>query len=773
MPHHPVFNRLLDRLIDLLIRHRGALLLTALIATMAGIPLASRLQLEQSLEAFFSEDDPLLQTWLNSEKWFGNDELLLVAYDVPDKYPSATAPEHLNELREFSNALSEVPGIRADSTQSLETLLRPRFGTSFAQRVVARSFARMRQEDILAFGEHIVISHDGRTTAVVLRLEPESMAGVTRMETFRRVREIAAAHDPPARVAGEPVQVNDMFRYVDQDSKVLGWSSSILLILMILLLFRSLRWVVLPLLVVHATLVWTKSVLVLSGMELSMVSSTLTSLVTIIAIATVTHITVTYREKRLTLDREPALRETMRQLGAPVFWTCLTTAIGFGALLSSSITPVRSFGLMLALAAMLVLVACALILPGGVLFLRRDGDPRPTPAEGRLVRFLHHVSRGVDRHPVAWLVGLTAVMIFTGSGLALLKVETDFSRNFRDRSEIVQALQFFENRLGGVGSWEVDFAFEGDLTDETLQPVRKLAEELRALRLPDGTGLTKVVAITDGIDFAPGSGIEQKIERLKAIQPEFVSSLYNAEAHRMRIVLRALEQQPAEVKLSLIDEVTRTARRTFPDSEPTGFYVLLANLISSLLSDQLESFLLATLGIFVCMTIAFRNIWIGLLSLLPNVFPLLLVIGGMGWTGLPINIGTAMIASVSMGLTVDSSIHYLAGYLRSRRAGATYAEALRATHGSVGVAMVFANFVLAAGFLVLALSNFIPLVYFGSLVSLSMLGGLLGDLVLLPLVLRWVPIAADVPAAETEPDAEAGAIPEPPAASLPGETSAS
>lgn len=769
MPHHPVFQRLLDRLIDLLIRYRGVLLFCALLGTIAGIPLASRLQLDQSLEAFFSDDDPLLHAWQNSEKWFGADELLLVAYDVPAKYPSATTPEHLNELRDFANELSEVPGIQPESTQSLETLLRPRFGTSFAQRVVARSFARMRQEDILAFGEHIVISHDGRTTAVVLRLQPESMAGVSRMETFRRVRAIAAAHDPPAYVAGEPVQVNDMFRYVDQDSKVLGWSSSILLILLILLLFRSLRWVVLPLLVVHATLVWTKSVLVLTGMELSMVSSTLTSLVTIIAIATVTHITVTYREKRLTLEREPALRQTMRQLGPPVFWTCLTTAIGFGALLSSKITPVRSFGLMLALAAMLVLVTCTLILPGGVLLFRRDGDPRPTPAEGRLVRFLHHISRGVERHPRAWLVGLTTLAAFTGSGLWLLKVETDFSRNFRERSPIVQALHFFENRLGGVGSWEVDFAFEGGLTEEALQPVRQLAEELRALRLPDGTGLTKVVAMTDGIDFAPGSNVQQKLERLKSIQPEFVRSLYNAEAGRMRIVLRALEQQPAEVKLALIDEVSRTTQRTFPDARPTGFYVLLANLISSLLSDQLTSFLLATLGIFVCMTIAFRNIWIGLLSLVPNVFPLLLVIGGMGWTGLPVNIGTAMIASVSMGLTVDSSIHYLTGYMRARRAGATYAEALRATHGSVGVAMVFANFVLAVGFLVLALSNFIPLVYFGSLVSLSMLGGLLGDLVLLPLLLRWVPIDVEAPQFALDPASEC----EPLAAGVPGDPPAS
>ena len=110
----------------------------------------------------------------------------------------------------------------------------------------------------------------------------------------------------------------------------------------------------------------------------------------------------------------------------------------------------------------------------------------------------------------------------------------------------------------------------------------------------------------------------------------------------------------------------------------------------------------------------------------------------MGWIGLPINIATAMIASVSMGLTVDSSIHYLAGYTQARRRGLSFAAALKETHQGVGLALVFANLALVAGFSVLALSHFIPLVYFGILVSVAMIGGLMGNLVLLPLLLRLV-----------------------------------
>jgi predicted RND superfamily exporter protein len=138
------------------------------------------------------------------------------------------------------------------------------------------------------------------------------------------------------------------------------------------------------------------------------------------------------------------------------------------------------------------------------------------------------------------------------------------------------------------------------------------------------------------------------------------------------------------------------------------------------------------------MTIAFRSVPLGLLLLIPNLFPIVVVIGTMGWIGLPVNIATAMIASVSLGLTIDSSIHYVSGYRLARAEGKSFVEAIKSTHQGVGLALVFANLALVAGFTVLTLSHFIPLVYFGVLVSVAMLGGLIGNLVLLPLLLRLV-----------------------------------
>lgn len=747
---HDASNSILSRLAGWLVDWRRWLLLAAIVLTVLSIKPSQQLSLDESIESFYAPGDPDLEAWLQSKRLFGGDEFVMVAYEQPD----LLGAENLQELETFADQFRDpdiVPGIDHAATKDLASTLDLEDVPAFANMSrLARVFVgRLLRESLIDFSRSVLIgerNEDGtesNATAVMLEIQPESAAGPSRAETLRKIRALAQAHDPPAFVAGEPVQIHDMFRYVEQDAFTLGWATSALLLIVIFAFFRSARWVALPLLVVHATILWTRALLVVTDLKLSMVSSMLNSLVTIVGIATVTHVTVNFRELRADHDRLASFRETFFRLAPAIFWTCMTTAIGFLALLSSNIVPVRSFGIMVALGTLLILPACAAILPGGILLGRLDADPRETPLERHIIRGLLAVTERIERRPRLLLTLCGLLMVAGAFGLARLRVETDFSKNFRSSSDIAEAVTFFESKLGGAGNWEVNFPAPAVLDEEFLDRVRELGRQLRELEMSDGTRLSKVYALTDGLDFIPtsmGKTIDERRAALRQMQPDFEDQLYNPEGQRMRLFLRAREQKPAEIKLALIDEVERTAREAFPEARTTGLYVMIAKLITSLLGDQLNSFLLAAAGIVVCMTIAFRNLWIGVASLLPNVFPILLVIGGMGWIGVPVNIGTAMIACVSMGLTVDSSIHYLSGYRRARQLGRDHAAAIRETHAGVGRALVFANVALIAGFTVLALSNFIPLIYFGILVSFSMLGGLLGNLVLLPLLLHWIPL---------------------------------
>jgi predicted RND superfamily exporter protein len=735
----PRFHRPIGALADWLIRYRVALLIAAAVISAAAVVPAMKLDLDQSVESFFSPSDPLLKNYLASRRAFGGDEFVLVAY--PQEHASHAGP--LEELAEFSKQLSAVGGVQPGSTQDLARTMRSANAVLSLLPPLPRRAARWAiRERLLEFAKHLLVGENDDVSAVVLRLMPEDGATASRSQTIKDIRALAAAHDPPAYVAGEPVQVQDMFHYVDRDSRVLGLASTALMAMVILIMFRSIRWLVLPLLIVHATLLWTKAILYFSGLQLSMVSSMLTSLLTIIGIATVTHITVLYRDLRATHDRHAAFRRMFIDAAEPVFWVTITTVVGFAALLVSEITPIRSFSWMMSIGTTLLLVTFPMILPAGILLGNFDAEPQVTGMESHVESSLDRLTAVLDRHRIAVLSVTAVISVIAGIGCWMQTVETDFSKNFKSSSPIVQSIRFFETRLGGVGSWEVDFEAPEELTLGYLDKVRKLTSDLRELKLSDGTHLTKVISFTEGLDLIPSMIANDwilKREWLGHMQPEFEQSLYNPGLKRMRIVLRSLEQQPAERKLELIDKVRATAQSAFPGAETTGMYVLLANLITSVLGDQLMSAWVSCAGIILCVWLAFRDWRIALISLAPNVLPILIVVGGIGWAGTPVNIGAAMVASVSLGLTVDASILYLTDYQRARQRGASHDEAVRETHAGAGMALVLASVALMAGFTVLTLSEFIPLVFFGALVSIAMAGGLLGNLVLLPIMLRWLP----------------------------------
>ncbi len=729
----------LQTLVSRLFRWRGRMLFLALLLTLLSIRPASQLSLERSIESLFAADHPLLLGYLRSKQLFGGDEFVIVAW----RQPNLTHASGLQEVSQFASQLNQVPGVNPGSTQTLSAVLQPQ-----GVGLLGSLFLRIPsiQQQALAFAEGALIGSDRETTAIVLRLQPEVEAGVSRGETLAQIRELAAARPRTTYVVGEPVQVHDMFDIVERDGAVLGWASSGILLVIILFLFRSLRWMLLPIVIVRVSLLWTRAVLVLSGIRLSMVSSMLDSLVTIIGIATVMHITITYRTYREEHAREAALERTLRDLLPAIFWTCATTAVGFGALMSSGIVPIRSFGLMMSIGTLMVLLAVLLIVPGAVLLGSFSIDPRRYAWERRLTARLQGLLDLVFRFPRT-IALVSLVLTCAGlTGMLFLRIETDFSKNFHASSPIVQSLNFVESKLGGAGNYEVNFPFAELSTPEDLARLRRLAEELRELQVAGVPAVTKVVAYTDGIDFIPNiaaRGLERKQELLNTMQPEFTPSLFNSAQGRMRVMLRALERQPAEQKLALIDRVVQVTETHFDDVRVTGLYVLLANIILSLLGDQLVSFSLAAAGIFLMMTIAFRSVTIGALSLIPNLLPIILLIGLLGWLGSLVNIGTAMIASVSIGLTVDSSIHYLSAYRRARAAGRNHEQALRWTQGQIGLSLVFSNIALICGFSVLTLSEFVPLNYFGVLVSIAMLGGLLGNIVLLPLLLTWLARRSD------------------------------
>lgn len=725
-----------------LVEYRNWLLLSAVMLLLGAIPIANRLSFDQTIESFFPPANADIQVLKRSRQDFGGDEFVIVAWHQPGllqinpegEYPELS-PEAEQRIQSLAAKLGELPGVDGERTRDLARFLKktPR--------------NRNTRRALLGLFEGLLIGPDQETTAIVLQLRSGDAANVARVDTIRSIRSVAKEFDAKTSIAGEAVQIQDMFDLVERDGNLLYLASLVVLSTMLMVIFRNVRWVLVSVGIVITSVVCTRAVLVLAGAQLSMVSSMLNSLVTIISISTTTHIIVYYRELRATLDARDAAVRTLRELWHPVFWTVVTIAVGFAALLVSEIVPVRSFAIMMTLATLLVIVVTLAVVPAAFASGRNVPIPGRVRLEDQLDAVLNRMAHLIDRHPLGTTVICLVLTAVTAPGLWMMQVETDFSKNFRESSPIVQSLRFVESNLGPAGTWDVAFDVPDPLTSEFLDQTKELTKVLKELSTDDCR--LDVLSLNDAIDVPPRLGnARARLQKVDQRQHDLVQSFYNPERRRMRIILRSPEQQSTEAKLAQIQRVRDAVAAHFERTQAaatdemkqaeapvaSGLFVLMARIIDSLLEDQWKSFLWACIGTFVCMAIAFRSIRIGLISLVPNVFPIALVTGSMGLLNVPVNIGTAMIASVSMGFTC--SVHYIEVF-QNALPKVGLSEALMIAQSSVGKAVVLAHFALVAGFLVLTASEFIPLVYFGALLSLSMIGGLISDLVLLPLLLRW------------------------------------
>jgi len=724
-----------------LTRLRWPFFALAVLAAAASYWMPEELQFDRSIANMLSRDDPLLPPYRRLNRTFAASEIALVAY-VDEELMT---PEGISRVRQLRDRLAKVPGV--ESVQSLaDTLL--------GDKIIEQENALV--EKAIKLMEGYTIGPDRQTTAVACFLTSED-DNSSRSETIAQLRRIVREHDPTGVVAGEPVMVVDGFEMLSRDGDRLTLWSRILLVLTILLCFRSVRWVIIPMAIVQATLLWTNAVLVKGQFRLSMVSSMLTAVVTVVSIATVIHVIVRFREARLAgRDSRAALLWAGSLLAAPIAWACATDAVGFCSLLVTQVGPVQDFGVMMAIGAGMVLVSVAVILPALALIGPFDDDPRWAWGEGKLGVGLQRLAAALDHWPrtLGALIVATGVLAIAGS--FRLEVETDFTKNFRRDSDIVASYNFVESRLGGAGVWDVLIPVNDPDDPKFLARVRRLQERLRT-EVPyvdnqgsESLGLPKVMSLVDVWDLVPQLPfvnydrvtLNTALRGLEIAAPDVLPAFYGvdpiSEKPYLRIMLRSHEQQPARDKQRTIEAVRRITTEEFPESEVTGFFILLSHLINSLVRDQWIAFGVASAGIGLMMLLAFRSLRYALVALVPNALPILVVSGVMGWLGLRINMGAAMIAAVSIGLSVDSSIHYIAAFRRALEDGLSVVDAIDAVHQSVGRAMVFSTLALIVGFSVLCLSDFVPTIYFGALVSLSMLGGLAGNLVVLPLLLRWV-----------------------------------
>ncbi len=763
-----------------MIRWRWVFFAISMLVLALAWPASQRLQLDRSLVRMFSPNDPIRKDFEVLQEQFGVSDLVVFAYRDPELWNAdGSGIERLKAIRQKVEA---VPGVAIAMDLSKVDAMLAQLETPIS---LFGSLGKPAGHPLLdptselatkfrSIFEGQTHSRDSDLVAIACLLAPSGQLGASTSKTLVELRALGnslpqAFGVSAALQVGQPVMVEEGFEAIELDGKRLGIFSAISLASLILIGFRSVRWAIITIVVVQWSLIVTRGLLVWLAWDLTMVSSMLSSIVTVISVATTMHWMVGYRHAmESNLSPEQALRQSMRELWRPIVWACITDAIGFAALMIAKVGPVQDYGCMMALASLVVMVGIFVLVPTMALVplapafiakpLGLSFELYPIPGDEQVRRLL--------RSLLAWSLRWPRSIVCAGlilAGLAIwgslrLQVETDFIKNFKQDAPLVVAYQAVETELGGAGVWDVVLPAPKVLSQKYLDEVLALERRLLAIEVPGDSPLR----LSHAMSFADADAAATSLPKLRAlpiearlfgmrqVMGEFVDTLITkqkGDERSLRIMLRSHEQSESVQKEQLIAQVRtavdetmrseswRTTLKGEAIATVSGYYVLLTELVSSVVADQWRCFALAALGIGIAMAIALRSPWFALLSILPNALPSFCILGWMGWMGVRVNLGAAMIAAVSMGLSVDSSLHYLMRFQRERSLGKTIIDALESAQSEIGMAMFLSSLALVVGFGSLATSDFLPTVVFGTTAAISILGGLLGNLFILPSLL--------------------------------------
>lgn len=760
-----------------MLRHRWTLAIVGTLILAATWPLSARLQTDRTIEQMFDRNDPTLLAYQELQQAFGGNAVVMLVY----RDRELLTPGGLERASEISTRVQAIEGVRGvlsvAELNAVLGLIRP---SGFFGGPQSDLPPLLRDKDLIVRAFEKLFtgythSEDDQVASVVAMLsEPDRGRG--HADVIRNLEQVTRSMPEAtsdAVLVGEPVLLDRGFDLIQRDGNRLAWLTIALLSPCVLLLLRSFRFVLLQIVVILWAVTLTRAALYVMSFELSLVSSILTAIVTVIAVTAVIHLGNNQRTLRRRGYAATAAASRTFQLVLPaIFWACATDAAGFVSLSVSGVAPVREFGYMMGIASLAVWAGIILFAP--IFTVAGPAGWWSFAALDRILEppFLLNLERKIRkaclltavvlvRHRQLVFVFTAVLAALTSIGISRLEIESSFLRNFRQSSPVVQAYQMVESELSGAGVWDVVLDAPSDLTSNYLESVRKLEQKLRAVDV-QGERLTKVLSLADADRIASAVPLMRlasptvRLSGMRSAIPTFADALLvppqsdSNNARKLRIMLRSREHISTETKIALINEVQQVvAEHTgaeswlshFDNDQPpragrvTGYYVLLAQIVSQLIRDQWRCLAVAAVLVWVLLAAATRSLTLATIALIPNLLPVLAVIAALGWSGTKMNMGAAMIAAVSIGLSIDGSVHFMANYRRKLQRFRGRYHAVLFAQKQIGLPLLMATIALVIGFTALTTSDFIPTATFGLLTAAALVAGTLTNLTLLPALL--------------------------------------
>ena len=786
---------------------------------------AQNFRLDASADSLLLENDPVLEFSREVSERYGTGDSVIVAYTPKNDLFDRSSLARLTQLRDD---LLSIP--RVDAVDSILNV--PVFGdtplTGISEDYLTildeEQDLQLAQEEIMAnpVFQNALLSLDGNTAGLLVAFEidersrellfqrttlqnsqrsgeltPDEVGELQRVEAeyaeysvfaadqqhelIDRIRGVLEGYKDEAEIflGGAPMIADDLVTFVEADLRTFSIAVVLLIIVALGLIFKKLRWVVMPLLCCGVAGTIMVGILGLMDWRVTVVSSNFISLLLIITISLTVHLMVRYRELRATRhysNHAKVLRHSVKSMFRPCFYTALTTAVAFGSLIVSGILPIITFGWMMMMGVATALMVAFTLFPAVMSSLKEDDTIFSSDLRLNLTSALAKIT---DNFKGKILVIYGLILILSILGLTRLRVENSFIDYFRESTEIYQGMSLLDEKLGGTLSFDVivdlpldpdefDDSFGGGFDDGfgsdedndaywfTAPKMNQIEEIHNYLDVDPQTG--KVLSFGSVIQLAKILNDGEPIDGLlwallysripETLKDTVLNPFVSVDDNQLRFNVRVIESAEDLNRDELLRRIEEGIESEFGFADDqvrlSGILVMYNNVLQSLFQSQILTIGVVMLAIMLMFLTLFKSLPIAIICIIPNAIAAALVLGIMGWLDIPLDIMTITIAAISVGIGVDNTIHYMERFRREFSRFGNYRETMFCCHNSIGRAMYFTSMTIVAGFSILSLSNFIPSIVFGLLTSFAMLVALVGSLTLLPqLLMTFKPLGPE------------------------------
>ena len=789
---------------------------------------AKNFNLDASSDALLLEGDPDLNYLREVNKTYGSKDFLVLTYSPVSDFTEKETILNIQLLKSKIEKLSwvdsvitiiDVPLLKSTDETLIERLKNYKT-LAYPEIDKKRGFEEIINSPIY---KNYVISEDGKTSGIIVYLKKDERlseymtiknkyfnqsmkTGLSKEEkknykkfvkeyeeyknlynqrnhqNISEIRDVISKYGDNAKIylGGIPMIADDMMSFIKSDIIVFGIGVFVFIVCTLWLIFKNIKWVLMPLVGCATSVIIMIGLLGLIGWKVTVISSNFIALMLILNMAMNIHLTVRFLQLKKELPELPksqAVLEASKKMMLPILYTVLTTICAFLSLVFSSIKPIIDFGWMMTMGLVISLLVTFLLLPSLLNLLSSEEEIEIQKKEkSSITSFLAFFTKNNK----ILIFGSTLIIILISAiGILKLEVENSFINYFDKETEIYKGMKKIDDDLGGTtplniilkfpknnisnnkdddfNEWEEEsenedkakYWFTRDKMDKiinvhdylaSLQEVGKVLSFGSILRVAEDLNKKKLQSLEIAVLYS-------KIP--DSIKKEIVTPYISVEKDEARISVRIKDSLKNLRRNDLIKKIDKDLNEKLnlkkDEYKLAGVLILFNNLLQSLFKSQILTLGIVMFGIFFMFFVLFRNIAISFIGVAPNIIAAFFILGIIGLLGIPLDMMTITIAAITIGIAVDNSIHYIYRFKEEFEKLKNYHKTLDRCHETVGIAILNTSITIVFGFSILVLSNFIPTIYFGVFTGIAMLLAMLSVLTLLPkLILTVKPFGKEI-----------------------------